>query len=162
MIRLTRLGDTDLAQLNKLRQKPGQYADHGATMILDPTPGISFHAIHADDDLIGMFKLDPFYHQRHDFATETQLGLRGVLIDETHQGKGYGTSAMCALPDHARLHYPDMRQIVLTVNLLNPSGRAAYLKAGFADLGEIYYGGSRGPQHILRRDLLLRDLRGDA
>ena len=38
-------------------------------------------------------------------------------------------------------------------NLLNPAAYASYLKAGFRDTGEIFTGGSRGPQHILCADL---------
>lgn len=148
-ITLTRIPPRQLAQLAQLRQLPGQYANDGATMILDDTPQLSFHAIHAEDQLVGMLKLDPLYPERHDFAERTDLGLRGVLIDARFQGRGFGTKAMAALPAHAATHYPDKRRLVLTVNLLNPAAYAAYRRAGFTDSGEIYTGGTRGPQHIL-------------
>lgn len=153
MILLRQVPRDDLARLSKLRQNPGQYANDGAEMILDPTPGITFHEIRQNDETVGMFKLDPLYHQRHDFAGPSSLGLRGMLIDRAHQGRGIAQVALGQLPTHARDSYPWAREIVLTVNLLNPAGYAAYLKAGFADLGQIYYGGGRGPQHILRLPL---------
>lgn len=142
-----------LAELAHLRQHPGQYANDGDVMIRDDTPGISFHAIHAKGALIGMFKLDPFYPARHDFAADTDLGLRGVLIDRDHQGQGLGRAAMAALPAYAAPLYPSRRRLVLTVNLLNPAAYSAYRRAGFQDSGQIYTGGSRGPQHILWTDL---------
>lgn len=153
MILLRQVAKDDLARLSGLRQNPGQYANDGAEMILDPTPGISFHEILRDGDTVGMFKLDPLYHQRHDFADPFSIGLRGMLIDRAHQGQGIAQAALRQLPTHIRPLHPLVRQVVLTVNLLNPAGYAAYLKAGFADLGQIYYGGGQGPQHILRLPL---------
>ncbi|MFV0409173.1 MAG: GNAT family N-acetyltransferase [Paracoccus sp. (in: a-proteobacteria)] len=142
-----------LSELAHLRQHPGQYANDGAVMILDDTPQLSFHAIRAGGRLVGMFKLDPLYPERHRFAAETDLGLRGMLIERTEQGKGFGTAAMAALPAHAAALYPGKRRLVLTVNLWNPGAYKAYRRAGFRDEGEIFAGGSRGPQHILWADL---------
>lgn len=153
MITLSVVPRSRLSELAGLRQRPGQYANDGAEMIRDATPGLSFHAIHADGLLVGMFKLDPLYPERHDFADDSDLGLRGVLVDLRHQGRGLGTRAMAALPGYAALLYPRKQRLVLTVNLLNAAAYASYRKAGFRDRGEIFTGGSRGPQHILRADL---------
>ena len=153
MITLSSVPPERLTDLAHLRQHPGQYANDGARMILDDTPEISFHAIRSGTQLVGMFKLDPRYPERHDFAKPTDLGIRGVLIDRAQQGRGFGTRAMAALPAYAATLYPRKRRLVLTVNLLNPAAHASYLKAGFRDAGEIFTGGSRGPQHILWADL---------
>ncbi|SDE15710.1 Acetyltransferase (GNAT) family protein [Paracoccus isoporae] len=157
MITLSSVRHADLASLAGLRQHPGQYANDGIDMIEDDTPGLSFHAIRADGELVGMFKLDPRYAERHRFAEPTDLGLRGVLIDRARQGRGLGTQAMCALPGYAAALYPGMRRLVLTVNLMNPAGYRVYRHAGFRDVGGIYAGGSRGPQHILWADLPLAE-----
>ena len=153
MITLTPVPTQRLDQLSGLRQLPGQYANDGAQMILDRTRDLSFHAIHKDAQLVGMFKLDPHYPERHHFAMPDDLGIRGVLIDVPFQGRGLGWQAMAALPADAAALYPDKLRLVLTVNLLNPAAYASYLKAGFRDTGEIFTGGSRGPQHILCADL---------
>ena len=153
MITLTPVPTERLDQLSGLRQLPGQYANDGAQMILDRTRDLSFHAIHKDAQLVGMFKLDPHYPERHHFAMPDDLGIRGVLIDVPFQGRGLGWQAMAALPAYAAALYPDKLRLVLTVNLLNPAAYASYLKAGFRDTGEIFSGGSRGPQHILCADL---------
>ncbi len=153
MISLLPVPPDRLAELIHLRQLPGQYANDGAQMIRDDTPHLSFHAIHDGAELVGMFKLDPRYPDRHDFARDTDLGVRGVLIDMAHQGRGIGARAMAALPAYAAALYPDKHRLVLTVNLLNPIAYRAYRKAGFRDDGQIFTGGSRGPQHILWAEL---------
>ena len=142
-----------LRELAVLLQHPGQYANDGAVMIRDDTVGLSFHAIHEGQRLAGMFKLDPLYPDRHPFAEPGDLGLRGVLIDRSLQGRGLGSRAMAAIPGYAAGLYPDKRRLVLTVNLSNPAAYRVYCKAGFRDEGGIYAGGSRGPQHILMTDL---------
>lgn len=41
----------------------------------------------------------------------------------------------------------------LTVNIQNESAKSMYVKYGFKDVGELYYGGLSGPQNILRYNL---------
>ena len=151
MISLHRLAAGRLHRLAGLRTRPGQqdFVGHGAEMIRDPTPEVSFHEIRAEDGrAVGMFKLDPLYWQRHDFATPDDIGLRGLLIDAALQGRGYGCAALTALPGHVRAHYPDRGALVLTVNVANPVAYRAYLRAGLEDHGALYLG-PHGAEHIL-------------
>lgn len=136
-----------------LRQHPGQYSADGAVIAADPTPGITLHEIRWGGALVGCFKLDPLYYQRHDFARHDSVGVRGVLIDTRAQGRGIGSAAMALLPAYVSRHHPGAREVVLTVNLKNPAARKVYLRAGFGDAGELYLGGRRGPQHVLRHPL---------
>lgn len=80
---------------------------------------------------------------------EPSVGLRAYVIDQREQGRGYGTAAMRACADDLRRRHPDRRLLALTVNVRNRSAYAVYLKAGFADTGELYHGGSAGPQHLM-------------
>lgn len=155
MISLHRLPASGLHRLAALRIAPGQqdFVEDGARMIRDQTPGLSFHEVRRGGAAVGMFKLDPLYFQRHDFAAPDQIGMRGVLIDADHQGQGLGALMLAALPAHVRAEYPRAQQVVLTVNLRNTRALAAYLAAGFRDEGDLYLGGTHGPQHILRLDL---------
>lgn len=151
MISLHRLAAGRLHRLAGLRTRPGQgdFVGHGAEMILDPTPEVTFHEIRAADGrTVGMFKLDPLYWQRHGFATPNDIGLRGLLIDAPLQGRGFGGAALAALPAHVRDHYPERRALVLTVNVANPVAYRAYLRAGLEDRGE-FYQGPQGAEHIL-------------
>jgi RimJ/RimL family protein N-acetyltransferase len=52
-----------------------------------------------------------------------------------------------------RRDFPRARTLVLTVNVRNPAARAVYVRGGFVDAGELYLGGSAGPQHVLRLHL---------
>ena len=144
----------DLYRLAGLRMNDGPaYASDGMISILDKTPDLSFHEIRSAGRPVGMFKLDPRYHERHDFAGADDIGLRGVLIDRDQQRKGFGVTAMRALPAYVRGLYPRALAILLTVNIDNRPARRTYLRAGFADTGALYLGGSLGPQHIMRLTL---------
>jgi len=77
------------------------------------------------------------------------VGVRGVYVDASSQGRGLGTRMLRALPPFARERYPDATRLALTVNVSNPRAIRAYLRAGFVDTGRMYYGGRLGPQHVL-------------
>jgi RimJ/RimL family protein N-acetyltransferase len=89
----------------------------------------------------------------NDAAPSAELLLRGFFVDAGAQGRGVATRAVAALPDVVRRDFPDVRTVVLTVNVRNPVARAVYVRGGFVDRGELYLGGSAGPQHVLRLDL---------
>lgn len=155
MISLHRLAPDRLDRLAGLRTAPGQedFVGHGAEMILDPTPELSFHEVRGPDGrAVGMFKLDPLYWQRHGFATPEDIGLRGFLIDAVLQGRGFGSAALRALPGHVRALHPGCRAVVLTVNVVNAIARRTYLRAGLKDRGEVWHG-SHGREHVLWLDL---------
>ena len=81
------------------------------------------------------------------------LYLRAFFVDAAAQGRGVATRAATALPDVVRRDFPQVRSLVLTVNVRNVAARTAYLRGGFVDTGELYLGGSLGPQHLLRLHL---------
>ncbi len=88
-----------------------------------------------------------------DADPRADLLLRGFLVDAAEQGRGVATRAVAALPEVVRRDFPSARSVVLTVNVRNPAARAVYVRGGFVDAGELYLGGSVGPQHVLRLDL---------
>ncbi|MEE2569632.1 GNAT family N-acetyltransferase [Pseudarthrobacter sp. J64] len=83
---------------------------------------------------------------------DTAWLLRGFLIDRRMQGKGLGTAAAMAAVTAARQLTRRSGSgelgVVLSVNSRNTAGMSAYLRAGFADVGE-YLGGRAGPQRIM-------------
>lgn len=81
------------------------------------------------------------------------VGVRGVYVDAASQGRGLGTAMLRALPAFARERHPGATHLALTVNTSNPRAIRAYLRAGFADTGRLYYGGRLGPQHVLEQPL---------
>nr|WP_249219145.1 GNAT family N-acetyltransferase [Loktanella sp. SALINAS62] len=100
-----------------------------------------------------MFRIDHDFSREHPQVPQGAFGLRSMIVDQRHQGRGIGTAMIRALPAYLAQHYPTARQIYLTVNLRNPGARRSYINGGFVDTGEHYLGGAVGPQHILRMDL---------
>lgn len=103
---------------------------------------------------IGFYRIDP--HPRsvagRDFELPA-LGLRGFFIDARWQGRGFGTQALAALLVDVGTRHVAARLLVLSVNVRNLAATALYERAGFIDTGELYHGGSAGPQRLLRRAL---------
>lgn len=125
-----------------------------AEMVTDRVPGVAFHAARRDGgEVVGFFKTDRDYAERHDFAPPGIPGLRGMLIGAQYQGKGYGRAVMAALPAYLAGVFPGKSAILLTVNCTNPLTRHVYLAGGWRDTGALYQGGRTGPQHILQLDL---------
>lgn len=115
-------------------------------------PGCDFHIVERDGQAVGFFKIDREFHH-HGFVLPDEIGLRGVMIDASEQGRGTGKTAMRMLRSYLTSLYPDAVSVVLTVNIVNDRARAVYLAAGFFDTGNLHYGGTIGPQHILRLSL---------
>jgi len=74
--------------------------------------------------------------------------LRAFLVDASAQGRGIATRALAGLPGFVGERLPGVRRIVLSVNVRNPVAIRTYARAGFADTGELYLGGTAGPQHV--------------
>lgn len=77
------------------------------------------------------------------------VGVRGFYVDADHQGRGYGTAVLRALPAYVRERYPDADRIALTVNVINPVAQRAYFRAGFVDTGQRYSAIPSAPQLVL-------------
>lgn len=155
MITLAPLSAQDLPRVAHIRVEPAQEIFCGtvAEAFEAAEPQVDFHAILAGDRPVGFFKLDQAYGAKYPFATPDDLGLRAYMIDAAEQGRGFGTATLRALPEYARLRYPDHSAILLTVNFKNPAAYACYLKGGFIDTGEVWPHGDAGPQNVMRLSL---------
>lgn len=107
-------------------------------------------AVLIDETVIGFYRLD--------FAPNAvvgrslgmpSVGLRAFVIDQDWQGRGLGAKAMAACCEDVRTRHPERAALVLTVNTVNAPAITAYRRAGFVDTGELFQGGSAGPQHIM-------------
>ncbi len=145
----------DRAALTGLRVAPDQeqFSGQPAQVIAAAVPHLTLHVILKGGDPVGLFRLDDAFHENHDFAPQGSVGLRSVIVDRAHQGRGIGTTMIRALPAYLARNHPAAVTLLLTVNLRNTAARRIYLKGGFTDTGTLYLGGSAGPQHVLRMDL---------
>ncbi|WP_171098463.1 GNAT family N-acetyltransferase [Ruegeria sp. HKCCD7255] len=151
MITLYPLDRNNADQVADIRLRPDQlkFAGTVAEALAEPADRFDLHQINAKGRAVGLFKIDRAYSTDYPFATEKDLGLRAVILDQRVQGRGYGTTAMQALRAYLPRLYPQAETLFLTVDLANPAAIAVYRKAGFVDTGEIWPHGDAGPQHIL-------------
>jgi RimJ/RimL family protein N-acetyltransferase len=103
---------------------------------------------------VGFYRLDfaPTTVARRSIG-EASVGLRAFFLDAGWQGRGLGTRAVQACCKDLRARHPARRLLALNVDCRNVAAVNAYRKAGFVDTGELYPGGSAGPQHLMVRRL---------
>ena len=116
-----------------------------------PEQGCNHHIIKRGTSIIGFFSIDTAYSTRYSFASPAALGLRNFFLDRHYQGKGLGAMSLAALPGYLAAQYAAWQRIYLTVNCKNTGAYKLYQRAGFKNSGELYYGGSSGPQYIMCR-----------
>jgi ribosomal protein S18 acetylase RimI-like enzyme len=104
--------------------------------------------------VVGFYRLDfaPAIVARAAPGAAT-AGLRAFCLDAGWQGRGLGTRAVLACCGDLRARHPGIRLLALNVNCRNVAAINTYRKAGFVDTGELYLGGSAGPQHLMVRGL---------
>lgn len=127
------------------------------TAEVDPT--VDFHIGIAADEPVAFFKIDRDYPSKLNQApldacgfAPGDLGLRGMLVGQQFQGRGYGKAVMAQLKSYLSAQY-QARQAFLTVNCRNPAAIHLYRNGGWEDTGQLYLGGRAGPQHIFRLTL---------
>ena len=156
-VRVARVTGELAPQVRALRVAPDQYSFVGDVEfnLVDAQrdPRSDAMAILADDEVIGFYRLDYAPTIVAWKPVPASVGLRSFLIDRRYQGHGYGTAAVEACCADVRRRHPEPRLLALNVNCMNRGAIRAYRKAGFVDTGELYFGGSAGPQHLMLRSL---------
>ncbi|WP_407538630.1 GNAT family N-acetyltransferase [Deinococcus radiomollis] len=120
----------------------------------EAAPDSEAMVIVAGNQVVGFYRLDfmPGAVAARNFG-EPSAGLRGFFIDSRFQGRGLGRFAMDAVIEDLRRRHPTVRVLALSVNQRNPVARQLYLRSGFQDHGEVFPGGSAGPQDVMVRRL---------
>ncbi|SDM46675.1 diamine N-acetyltransferase [Fictibacillus solisalsi] len=72
--------------------------------------------------------------------TDNMYWINGFLIDEQHQGKGYGKKALNEMISWIERKFPHSKETRLTVNKENHHAKALYEKLGYVPTGEEYDG----------------------
>ncbi|TFE19495.1 GNAT family N-acetyltransferase [Cohnella luojiensis] len=89
-----------------------------------------------EDEPVGFFVLHNS-GEIYDFTENVNsIFLRAFSIDRKNQGKGYAKLAMNSLPKFIQLYFPQVDEIVLTVNENNLAAKRLYEKSGFLYKGK--------------------------
>ncbi|WP_035430199.1 GNAT family N-acetyltransferase [Bacillus sp. UNC322MFChir4.1] len=68
--------------------------------------------------------------------TDDMYWINGFIIDEKHQGKGYGRAALREMVNWIINQYQQCKEIRLTVHKENDAARRLYKRFGFVEAGE--------------------------
>jgi len=141
----------DLERVLHLKVTEAQLPFVGTTaeMMAGGNEGREYHLIEYLGRVVGIFNVDLHYPQQFEFCPSNCLGLRGLLVDASVQGLGVGSNAIKTFPDYLRSNYGSFDAVYLTVNCKNEIAHHCYDQGGFKDTGELYHGGTAGPQHIM-------------
>lgn len=139
------LDATQREQLDGLEVHPEQKAFSGDiytalhTLLKAPEPGIKGFALLADERPVAflLLKHGPFLPHWASAGTAT---LHALQVDHRVQGRGYGQACLKALPEAARLAWPELKGLMLSVDADNQAALKLYLKQGWVDSGEAYKG----------------------
>ncbi|KPW88311.1 GNAT family N-acetyltransferase [Pseudomonas syringae pv. coryli] len=110
------------------------------TLLVKPSPNIYGLALLSDEKPVGFLLLkrdDCLPHWAQEDLTAT---LHALQIDHREQGKGLGKACLQALPAALRLKWPDISQLMLSVDADNLAAIGLYTGQGWVDTGEAYRG----------------------
>ncbi len=100
---------------------------------------------------MGFFKIDPPGVSCFAVVAADSIGLRGLLIGAQYQGKGYGGTAMAALPAYLAAQY-DAARAMLSVDHHNPVARRLHKVYGWIETGAVH-DARTGPAPVMQRTL---------
>ncbi len=103
---------------------------------------------------VGFFTLRQAHSDNIDqLRGDDRVTLLSFMVDSRHQGKGYASKSLAQLPELVKEIFPYTVSVGLSVNCRNKQAYRLYVKNGFRDIGELFHGGSAGPQHIMVMDI---------
>lgn len=74
--------------------------------------------------------------------------VKSFSVTQNMQGKNIAQSALKQLPQYLKKHFPEVNEIVLSVNFKNEKAIHVYQKIGFVDTNRVLEGRA-GKQHIM-------------
>ncbi|MDR7073480.1 GNAT family N-acetyltransferase [Fictibacillus barbaricus] len=123
--------------LRKCNEDPGRYP-----IVITDISGkaVGFFVLHEGENI-------------RDYTSNTNaMVIRALSINQVEQGKGYAKEAMLQLPEFVSKNFPEINELILSVNFKNETAKKVYEKAGFEDRGQIKHGPA-GPQYVMHYDI---------
>ncbi|MDB6049505.1 MAG: family acetyltransferase [Pseudomonas sp.] len=139
------LSDVQRQQLTHIKvmdaQKSFSGDIHGAlnSLLVNATADIRGFALLADQQPVGFLLLKRGIYLPA-WAAADAATLHALQIDRRMQGQGLGKACLQALPETTRRVWPDIRQLMLSVDEDNTTALGLYLSQGWVDTGEAYRG----------------------
>jgi GNAT superfamily N-acetyltransferase len=141
----SRLTGAQRQHLSDLRVLPAQQPYCGDidsalyTLLHRPSPSVRGFALLVEDRPVAflLLKRPPFLPP---WAAEDAATLHALQVDHRQQGQGYGKACLAALPQVARQVWPDIRQLMLSVDDSNGAALALYASQGWVACGTGYRG----------------------
>ncbi|MCD5973079.1 GNAT family N-acetyltransferase [Pseudomonas quasicaspiana] len=139
------LNEVQRQQLDALEILPEQLPFSGDiycalnTLLVRPSPNIQGVALLMDAKPVGFLLLKRGEFLPH-WAVEGSATLHALQIDHRVQGKGLGKVFLQGLPQVARATWPDIGQLMLSVDADNLAALNLYVGQGWVDTGEAYKG----------------------
>lgn len=109
------------------------------SLLVNATADIRGFALMADEQPVGFLLLKRGIYLPA-WADADAATLHALQIDRRMQGHGLGKACMQALPSAARRVWPDIKQLMLSVDAENTTALGLYLSQGWVDTGEAYRG----------------------
>jgi diamine N-acetyltransferase len=104
-------------------------------------PGVAwFRGIYAGEEPVGFVMLELY-------PDKQEYGLWRFMIDERHQGRGYGARAIAQVVEHVR-GLPGAKELITSVVPGEGSPGPFYQGLGFTFTGEVQHG-----EHVMRLEL---------
>ena len=139
------LSDAQRKQLDLLEILPEQLPFSGDiycalnTLLVRPTADIEGFVLLADQQPAGFLMLKRGEFLPH-WADAGSASLHALQIDRRVQGQGFGKAFLQGLPDAIAAKWPDIRQVMLSVDADNLPALNLYLRQGWVDTGQAYKG----------------------
>ncbi|AHG41843.1 GNAT family acetyltransferase [Pseudomonas syringae CC1557] len=110
------------------------------TLLVNPNPNVRGFVLLADERPVGFFLLKRGDCLPHWAQEDLAATLHALQIDRREQGKGLGKACLQALPAALKLKWPDITQLMLSVDADNSAAIGLYVGQGWIDTGEAYRG----------------------
>jgi len=121
-------------------------------LISEKNPKYHSILVYSINNLVTFFVLDESSGKLTYPNESNSMLLRSFSTDSRYIRRGHAKEALSLLPDFVRVNYPEIRKIVLAVNINNESAQFLYKQAGFVDKG-VREKGVKGELIILTYDI---------
>ncbi|KPC28353.1 Acetyltransferase [Pseudomonas syringae pv. cilantro] len=110
------------------------------TLLVNPSPNVRGFVFLTDEKPVGFFLLKRGDCLPHWVQEDLTATLHALQIDQREQGKGLGKATLQALPAALKRKWPDIQQLMLSVDADNSAAIGLYVGQGWVDTGEAYRG----------------------